>query len=181
MLSLVLRVNLCLSQVMVENSDFTPSQVGCLFTFLARQLAKPDNTLFVNRKLFDQVKKWQGCVLCTCMWKSVQCVTCVHSELGSAGFGVSLQSWWWLQTYRKTTSNGLLHLYLFTLCSSAWFLCNYGTIVPQLVLCSLFLRCCWSCSMLGGWSNLMNRGSSAWLRRQSCEYHIWCCLYLLNS
>ncbi|KAJ8793909.1 hypothetical protein J1605_019173 [Eschrichtius robustus] len=41
--------------VMVENSDFTPSQVGCLFTFLARQLAKPDNTLFVNRTLFDQV------------------------------------------------------------------------------------------------------------------------------
>uniref|UniRef100_A0AAZ3NV05 Uncharacterized protein n=1 Tax=Oncorhynchus tshawytscha TaxID=74940 RepID=A0AAZ3NV05_ONCTS len=40
---------------MVENSDFTPSQVGSLFTFLARQLAKPDNTLFVNRKLFDQV------------------------------------------------------------------------------------------------------------------------------
>lgn len=40
---------------MVENSDFTPSQVGCLFTFLARQLAKPDNTLFVNRTLFDQV------------------------------------------------------------------------------------------------------------------------------
>lgn len=45
------------SQVMVENSDFTPSQVGCLFTFLARQLAKPDNTLFVNRMLFDQVSK----------------------------------------------------------------------------------------------------------------------------
>uniref|UniRef100_A0A3B3SRA7 VPS8 subunit of CORVET complex n=1 Tax=Paramormyrops kingsleyae TaxID=1676925 RepID=A0A3B3SRA7_9TELE len=44
-----------LLKVMVENSDFTPSQVGCLFTFLARQLAKPDNTLFVNRKLFDQV------------------------------------------------------------------------------------------------------------------------------
>ncbi|XP_041119267.1 vacuolar protein sorting-associated protein 8 homolog isoform X2 [Polyodon spathula] len=44
-----------LLQVMVENSDFTPSQVGCLFTFLARQLSKPDNTLFVNRKLFDQV------------------------------------------------------------------------------------------------------------------------------
>lgn len=45
----------CFGQVMVDNSDFTPSQVGCLFTFLARQLAKPDNTLFVNRKLFDQV------------------------------------------------------------------------------------------------------------------------------
>uniref|UniRef100_A0A2R9BQH3 Vacuolar protein sorting-associated protein 8 homolog n=1 Tax=Pan paniscus TaxID=9597 RepID=A0A2R9BQH3_PANPA len=44
-----------LLKVMVENSDFTPSQVGCLFTFLARQLAKPDNTLFVNRTLFDQV------------------------------------------------------------------------------------------------------------------------------
>lgn len=40
---------------MVDNADFTPSQVGGLFTFLARQLAKPDNTLFVNRKLFDQV------------------------------------------------------------------------------------------------------------------------------
>ncbi|XP_029462059.1 vacuolar protein sorting-associated protein 8 homolog isoform X3 [Rhinatrema bivittatum] len=44
-----------LLKVMVENSDFTPSQVGCLFTFLARQLAKPENTLFVNRVLFDQV------------------------------------------------------------------------------------------------------------------------------
>lgn len=43
------------TQVMVDNPDFTPSQVGGLFTFLARQLAKPDNTLFVNRKLFDQV------------------------------------------------------------------------------------------------------------------------------
>ena len=42
-----------LLKVMVENSDFTPSQVGCLFTFLARQLAKPNNTLFVNRMLFD--------------------------------------------------------------------------------------------------------------------------------
>lgn len=40
---------------MVDNPDFTPSQVGGLFTFLARQLAKPDNTLFVNRNLFDQV------------------------------------------------------------------------------------------------------------------------------
>ncbi|XP_056147322.1 vacuolar protein sorting-associated protein 8 homolog isoform X2 [Lampris incognitus] len=44
-----------LLKVMVDNPDFTPSQVGGLFTFLARQLAKPDNTLFVNRKLFDQV------------------------------------------------------------------------------------------------------------------------------
>uniref|UniRef100_A0A8C7N530 VPS8 subunit of CORVET complex n=1 Tax=Oncorhynchus kisutch TaxID=8019 RepID=A0A8C7N530_ONCKI len=37
----------------VQTVTFTPSQVGSLFTFLARQLAKPDNTLFVNRKLFD--------------------------------------------------------------------------------------------------------------------------------
>lgn len=44
-----------ITKVMVDNPDFTPSQVGGLFTFLARQLAKPDNTLFVNRKLFDQV------------------------------------------------------------------------------------------------------------------------------
>ncbi|XP_060896556.1 vacuolar protein sorting-associated protein 8 homolog isoform X1 [Labrus mixtus] len=50
-----------LLQVMVDNSDFTPSQVGGLFTFLARQLAKPDNTLFVNRKLFDQVLDFLCC------------------------------------------------------------------------------------------------------------------------
>ncbi|KAF0027657.1 hypothetical protein F2P81_020398 [Scophthalmus maximus] len=50
-----------LLQVMVDNPDFTPSQVGGLFTFLARQLAKPDNTLFVNRKLFDQVLDFLCC------------------------------------------------------------------------------------------------------------------------
>ncbi|XP_043931336.1 vacuolar protein sorting-associated protein 8 homolog [Protopterus annectens] len=50
-----------LLKVMVDNSDFTPSQVGCLFTFLARQLAKPDNTLFVNRMLFDQVLEFLCC------------------------------------------------------------------------------------------------------------------------
>ncbi|RVE65481.1 hypothetical protein OJAV_G00117050 [Oryzias javanicus] len=48
-------------QVMVDNQDFTPSQVGGLFTFLARQLVKPDNTLFVNRKLFDQVLEFLCC------------------------------------------------------------------------------------------------------------------------
>ncbi|XP_047207284.1 vacuolar protein sorting-associated protein 8 homolog isoform X2 [Girardinichthys multiradiatus] len=50
-----------LLQVMVENPDFTPSQVGGLFTFLARQLAKPNNTLFVNRNLFDQVLEFLCC------------------------------------------------------------------------------------------------------------------------
>lgn len=54
-------------QVMVENSDFTPSQVGCLFTFLARQLAKPDNTLFVNRTLFDQVSVFNN-ESCNCFY-----------------------------------------------------------------------------------------------------------------
>ncbi|KAM9726368.1 vacuolar protein sorting-associated protein 8 homolog isoform 2-T2 [Menidia menidia] len=50
-----------LLQVMVDNPDYTPSQVGGLFTFLARQLAKPNNTLFVNRKLFDQVLEFLCC------------------------------------------------------------------------------------------------------------------------
>lgn len=50
-------VCVCVAQIMVDNPDFTPSQVGGLFTFLARQLAKPDNTLFVNRNLFDQVRR----------------------------------------------------------------------------------------------------------------------------
>ncbi|XP_013857088.1 vacuolar protein sorting-associated protein 8 homolog [Austrofundulus limnaeus] len=50
-----------LLQIMVDNPDFTPSQVGGLFTFLARQLAKPNNTLFVNRNLFDQVLEFLCC------------------------------------------------------------------------------------------------------------------------
>nr|XP_015210004.1 PREDICTED: vacuolar protein sorting-associated protein 8 homolog [Lepisosteus oculatus] len=44
-----------LLQVMLESADFTPSQIGSLFTFLARQLAKAENSLFVNRRLFHQV------------------------------------------------------------------------------------------------------------------------------
>uniref|UniRef100_A0A8C4QHW8 Uncharacterized protein n=1 Tax=Eptatretus burgeri TaxID=7764 RepID=A0A8C4QHW8_EPTBU len=50
-----------LLKVMVEGGGFSPSQVGSLFTFLARQLARPDNTLFVNRQLFEQVLEF----LCT--------------------------------------------------------------------------------------------------------------------
>lgn len=62
---------------MVDNADFTPSQVGGLFTFLARQLAKPDNTLFVNRKLFDQVTS--SCYTFSLFWtrpssKQFQCL-----------------------------------------------------------------------------------------------------------
>ncbi|XP_021918193.1 LOW QUALITY PROTEIN: vacuolar protein sorting-associated protein 8 homolog [Zootermopsis nevadensis] len=42
--------------VMVQQGDgFTPSQVGSLFTFLARQLAKPWCSLHVERQLFEQV------------------------------------------------------------------------------------------------------------------------------
>ncbi|XP_072180793.1 vacuolar protein sorting-associated protein 8 homolog [Diadema setosum] len=44
-----------LLQVMVESVGFSPAQVGCLFTFLARQMAKHENTIFVNRMLFEQV------------------------------------------------------------------------------------------------------------------------------
>ncbi|KAG7488795.1 hypothetical protein MATL_G00038250 [Megalops atlanticus] len=43
-----------LLQVMLESTDFSPSQIGSLFTFLARQLAKAEDTLFVNRQLFHQ-------------------------------------------------------------------------------------------------------------------------------
>lgn len=32
-----------------------PTQVGILFTFLARQMARHENTIFVNRILFEQV------------------------------------------------------------------------------------------------------------------------------
>ncbi|XP_015252374.1 PREDICTED: vacuolar protein sorting-associated protein 8 homolog [Cyprinodon variegatus] len=55
------RIFFFILKVMVDNPDFTPSQVGGLFTFLARQLAKPNNTLFVNRNLFDQVLEFLCC------------------------------------------------------------------------------------------------------------------------
>jgi hypothetical protein len=38
-----------------QGNGFTPSQVGSLFTFLARQLAKPWCSLHVERQLFEQV------------------------------------------------------------------------------------------------------------------------------
>jgi len=44
-----------LLQVMVESVGFTPTQIGVLFTFLARQMARHENTIVVNRTLFDQV------------------------------------------------------------------------------------------------------------------------------
>jgi len=44
-----------LIQVMVNDSSFTPAQVGCLFTFIARQMAKHEGTIHVNKLLFEQV------------------------------------------------------------------------------------------------------------------------------
>ncbi|XP_041374342.1 vacuolar protein sorting-associated protein 8 homolog isoform X2 [Gigantopelta aegis] len=44
-----------LLQIMVESIGFTPTQVGILFTFLARQMARHENTIIVNRVLFGQV------------------------------------------------------------------------------------------------------------------------------
>ncbi|GLH03603.1 Vacuolar protein sorting-associated protein 8 homolog [Gryllus bimaculatus] len=41
--------------VMVQGDGYSPSQVGSLFTFLARQLAKPWCSLHVERQLFEQV------------------------------------------------------------------------------------------------------------------------------
>ncbi|XP_042188283.1 vacuolar protein sorting-associated protein 8 homolog [Callorhinchus milii] len=49
------RITDILLKVMVEGTEFTPSQIGCLFTFLARQLARAESSLFVNKQLFDRV------------------------------------------------------------------------------------------------------------------------------
>ncbi|XP_077997967.1 vacuolar protein sorting-associated protein 8 homolog isoform X1 [Glandiceps talaboti] len=44
-----------LLQIMVESIGFSPTEIGCLFTFLARQMAKHENSIQVNRLLFEQV------------------------------------------------------------------------------------------------------------------------------
>ncbi|XP_052813444.1 vacuolar protein sorting-associated protein 8 homolog isoform X3 [Mya arenaria] len=44
-----------LLRIMVESVGFTPTQVGVLFTFLARQMARHENTITVNKLLFEQV------------------------------------------------------------------------------------------------------------------------------
>ncbi|XP_071822429.1 vacuolar protein sorting-associated protein 8 homolog isoform X2 [Apostichopus japonicus] len=44
-----------LLQIMVGSVGFSPAQVGFLFTFLARQMAKYENSIIVDRLLFDQV------------------------------------------------------------------------------------------------------------------------------
>lgn len=47
-----------LLQIMVQGEGYSPTQVGALFTFLARQLARPDSRLVVDRLLFDQVLEY---------------------------------------------------------------------------------------------------------------------------
>jgi hypothetical protein len=44
-----------LLQIMVHSRDYSAAQIGHLFTFLARQIARSDNTLSVSRDLFDKV------------------------------------------------------------------------------------------------------------------------------
>ncbi|XP_013089193.2 vacuolar protein sorting-associated protein 8 homolog [Biomphalaria glabrata] len=44
-----------LLKIMVESVGFTPTQIGILFTFLARQMARHENTIHVNKVLFEQV------------------------------------------------------------------------------------------------------------------------------
>lgn len=47
-----------LLQVMVNDQSFSPAQVGCLFTFIARQMAKHEGTIQVNKLLFEQVLEY---------------------------------------------------------------------------------------------------------------------------
>ncbi|GFT81859.1 vacuolar protein sorting-associated protein 8 homolog [Nephila pilipes] len=44
-----------LLKIMVQNEGFLPTEIGALFTFLARQMAKQENSIMVNRLLFEQV------------------------------------------------------------------------------------------------------------------------------
>ncbi|XP_065068088.1 vacuolar protein sorting-associated protein 8 homolog isoform X2 [Rhopilema esculentum] len=47
-----------LLQLMVTNTLFTPTQVGWLFTFIARQMAKFEGSIRVNKLLFEQVLEY---------------------------------------------------------------------------------------------------------------------------
>ncbi|KAG8190625.1 hypothetical protein JTE90_017889 [Oedothorax gibbosus] len=44
-----------LLKIMVQSEGFLPTEIGALFTFLARQIAKQENSIMVNRLLFEQV------------------------------------------------------------------------------------------------------------------------------
>ncbi|GIY41646.1 vacuolar protein sorting-associated protein 8 homolog [Caerostris extrusa] len=45
-----------LLKIMVQNEGFLPTEIGALFTFLARQIAKQENSIMVNRLLFEQIQ-----------------------------------------------------------------------------------------------------------------------------
>ena len=47
-----------LLQLMVNDSSFSPTQVGWLFTFIARQMAKYESSIQVNKLLFEQVLEY---------------------------------------------------------------------------------------------------------------------------
>ena len=47
-----------LLQIMVTDTTFTPTQVGWLFTFIARQMAKFETSIRVNKLLFEQVLEY---------------------------------------------------------------------------------------------------------------------------
>ena len=47
-----------LLQLMVTNTLFSPTQVGWLFTFIARQMAKFERSIRVNKLLFEQVLEY---------------------------------------------------------------------------------------------------------------------------
>jgi len=47
-----------LLQVMVNDPTFAPSLVGALFTFIARQMAKHEGSIHVNKLLFEQVLEY---------------------------------------------------------------------------------------------------------------------------
>lgn len=44
-----------LQQVVVQNGDFEPNQMAAVFTFIARQMTKPDAKIVINRMLIEQV------------------------------------------------------------------------------------------------------------------------------
>jgi len=48
-------VDLLLQVMLKEDSNFSPAQVGNLFTFLARQIAKGDSSVNISRDLFSKV------------------------------------------------------------------------------------------------------------------------------
>jgi len=44
-----------LLQIMVDETGYTPKQTGMLYTFLARQLARHNSSIRLNKRLFEQV------------------------------------------------------------------------------------------------------------------------------